>query len=354
MPYSALVTFFDSSLREFCATYKPNAAHRVSPGGAPQMPNSSGYISPRISKSMRCLRRVGTAPGITVCYKESHPRYYIDFIVFYIGWLKVVLPRISGVGSGLDVQTVVYLTGHRKRFPGKGRPPTPYNVNTGVTFFTPGERRRDVVVYRDEEVFKVLMHELIHAYGIDSVHMSEGVEAPIREYFGKRGKIYLNESFTDTVACLFNLAAFAVLWCRVQPGRDPSKVFEVLLAKERDYIIDKSRQVLLHEGYMFDGNGLTARGRATEATHVISYYVIKAINMYHIRRFYEFLVAGGMVLRDDSAYASLVMSFINDGGYWSHISIGRGTPSNTLRMTVVDVQRLILMSKDKLLKVLCG
>ena len=62
----------------------------------------------------------------------------------------------------------IYLTEFKKRFPArKGETLDAEHVNTGMSYHC--ARDNDVVVYRKEEWFKVLIHELFHALGLSFI-----------------------------------------------------------------------------------------------------------------------------------------------------------------------------------------
>jgi hypothetical protein len=75
----------------------------------------------------------------------------------------------------------IYLTDFEKRFPTrKGLPLDAEHVNTGLSYHC--AKTNDVVVYRREEWFKVLIHELFHAMGLSFIEsdMPAGVDAAMQ------------------------------------------------------------------------------------------------------------------------------------------------------------------------------
>jgi hypothetical protein len=81
----------------------------------------------------------------------------------------------------------VYLTDFKKRFPAqKEQPLDSEHANTGMSYHC--ARTNDVVVYRREEWFKVLIHELFHALGlsfIESDLQPKGVDAAMQAMLQK-------------------------------------------------------------------------------------------------------------------------------------------------------------------------
>ena len=80
----------------------------------------------------------------------------------------------------------IYLTEFEKRFPvRKGATLDAEHVNTGMSYHC--ARDNDVVVYRKEEWFKVLIHELFHAFGLSFIEsdMPPGVDAAMQTILKK-------------------------------------------------------------------------------------------------------------------------------------------------------------------------
>lgn len=86
-------------------------------------------------------------------------------------WLSMISDKSKCVET---LNIYVYLTPFEKKIPSaKGQSIGPENANTGYTFRC--EKQNEIVIYRQEEWFKVLMHETMHAFGAD-FNDSEGRE----------------------------------------------------------------------------------------------------------------------------------------------------------------------------------
>jgi hypothetical protein len=80
----------------------------------------------------------------------------------------------------------IYLTDFEKRFPTQqGLPLDAEHANTGMSYHC--VRTNDVIVYRREEWFKVLIHELFHAFGLSFIEsdMPPGVDAAMQAMLQK-------------------------------------------------------------------------------------------------------------------------------------------------------------------------
>lgn len=306
----------------------------------------TNYISEKIRGDIAKLTQVASVGNIHIYYQKK-PKYYIEFLIFYIRWIEYILHCIKPAQRNVNV--TVYLTKFKKMFPKSGML-TAFNVNSGVTFTYTSTIQKDVIVFREEEVFKVLMHEMIHAYNIDSIYINEEYDKPFQEYFGRSSKLRINESFTDTLACIYNVLSFSLLLGKVK-GESIYPLFSKYIERERLYILEKSKDVLLYEGYMFNNNGLTKRGVQIENTHILSYYVLKAFNFYYLDHFLTFLKSQGFCLREDEKYVVNLQEYMNKKDYWSYLSRKKFQRfSSSLRMSEIDIKLLLIFAKDKLLK----
>jgi hypothetical protein len=80
----------------------------------------------------------------------------------------------------------IYMTHFKKRFPTQqGLPLDAEHANTGMSYHC--TRDNDIVVYREEEWFKVLIHESFHAFGLSFIEsdMPRGVDAAMQAMLQK-------------------------------------------------------------------------------------------------------------------------------------------------------------------------
>lgn len=311
----------------------------------------SSYIAPEIRGTLHELKNVDIIEniGLTIYHKNA-PKHLIDFIVFYTGFLKYVLGKQAS--KNFNVRTYIYLTRFKKTFPKtKGFLLHPINVNSGVTFHTLGTLDKNVIVFRQEEVFKVLMHELIHAYELDIPNLSYDVEPPIRKIFKKENVVLrINESVTDTLACMYNVIMYCIF---INPVKKPTlKVVRKHMSQETSYILMKAAQVFEWEGYKYDKvNNIVLNDEQSldEKTHVTSYYVLKAANFWNLSTF--------LALKrpyDGLNYVDHIMVILQTPKFWSRLLRipNRSQVSQSLRMSKTDIITLVNSHKSKLLKAL--
>ncbi len=164
------------------------------------------------------------------------------------------------------------------------------SVNSGLTI------NEQIIVYRKEEVFKVLLHELCHLYQVD-YYDSKNLQIEIPSIPVKsKLPIRLNESYNDAVTILLY-----VFFHLVQKHNHKFTNFEALrkeyilsLDARVQYLIKIASNVLRYYGYRKVTDGFTI----SENTHVFSYYIAKAAVLHNWLAFMKFM-GNSIVISND-------------------------------------------------------
>ena len=112
---------------------------------------------------------------------------------------------ISKKSTCVETLTIyVYLTPFKKQLPeNKSESIGPVHANTGYTYRC--EKKNEIVIYREEEWFKVLLHETMHAFGNDFIN-DEGGNA-IKQMFSLPSgiSIRMSETYSEIWARIMNV-----------------------------------------------------------------------------------------------------------------------------------------------------
>jgi len=101
----------------------------------------------------------------------------------------------------------IYLSSKKKQFPkNKNESLTHEHLNSGYTSYI-GINNKDIVVYREEELIKVLLHEFIHYYDFDIKTTINFMENKL--FIKNCSKLY-GETYTEVWAILLNIMFIAV------------------------------------------------------------------------------------------------------------------------------------------------
>jgi len=174
---------------------------------------------------------------------------------------------------------------------------TQNNANSAFTFAC--IKTNEVYLYRKEEWFKVLTHELIHSFGLEfSGYNDEEIDKKVyREIFPIKTDLRLYESYTEYWAELLNIMIIVHLSMKTgEPIKKAIKKTELLLQKERMFSMFQASKILCHFGLtynnLFERNeeGLNNRRLYKESTPILSYFIIKNILMFYSNEFLEWCV----------------------------------------------------------------
>jgi len=261
----------------------------------------------------------------------------LNFLFEYTCFIIYLLTRIKPQSRNI----VVYLYNYdgMKNIPNdsilKG-----INVNSGLTYYSP--QMSTVIVYRKEEIIKVLTHELIHACGIDDKSISSAKINKLNELFCVERDININESFTDAFACLLNLTIYTIL--ENSNGQGLYSRFNKNFNKEFAFIKAQCYKVLLLNNYKLYENGIMCTDKNYEKTNGIAYYVLKAIIF---NNFIKYILKHNYILKDVDEFLRLIYIGLRSINW---ITFGKKeyiklADKRSLRMSSIDILELINLNK---------
>jgi hypothetical protein len=185
------------------------------------------------------------------------------------------------------LNTYVYLTPLKKILPNNQYTIlSAINANTGVT--TSCATNGEICLFREEELFKVFIHESIHALGLDFSGMSNVIlNKKIKKIFPINSKFNLYEAYTEFWANILN-CTFTAYYLSEGVVDDFLIYSEFCIAFEEYFSLFQCVKVLkfmgLYYNYLFVDSDLAIRARKylfKENTNIFAYYIIKAILMFN-------------------------------------------------------------------------
>lgn len=170
----------------------------------------------------------------------------------------------NGVIFRRPIFIYLYLLPHKKYYPSDGGILSENNINSGSS----NTYTREINIWRTEELFKVLVHELLHIYGFDyNIYNNTRIDEYGSQLFGIRKNINLNEAYIEALATLINSSI-------IGPNN-----YKKILDDEITYSIDKGKDVLEY----------LKKSQYNQDTSAFSYYVLKAALLSNIEKFIEFI-----------------------------------------------------------------
>lgn len=128
--------------------------------------------------------------------------YYKTYAHRVYMWLSMISKKSTCVET---LTIYVYLTPFKKQLPAnKSESIGPVHANTGYTYRC--EKENEIVIYREEEWFKVVLHETMHAFGND-FSTDEGSSSAIKQLFSLPPgiSIRMSETYSEIWARIMNV-----------------------------------------------------------------------------------------------------------------------------------------------------
>ena len=166
------------------------------------------------------------------------------------------------------------------------------NVNTGYTYCNSNEP--EIVLYRNEEWFKVLIHETMHAIGLDFCNFNnKQINDSILKIFPINIKLNLYETYCEIWAILLNIVFISFEISNSFEGF--KKIFMYNYNFENCFQIFQMNKVLdfmnLKYDELYSKNekyAIKRQGFYREKTNVFCYYILKCILFNNLSEFLLF------------------------------------------------------------------
>ena len=202
----------------------------------------------------------------------------------YLSHLKTWFGFLDDIASDACAKTLnihIYLSNEKKALPSlPGDIIGVEHVNSA--FSNVCERNGEIVIYRKEEWFKVLIHETLHNYGIDFSLMDQSKMAThLFNVFPIGANIddaLFSETYTETWAELINTAIIALDLDEDDNINTFSLYFHFLTQIELFHSMAQTKKILYHFDLSYDSlfERKSAK-RYKQSSHVFEYYILKTV-----------------------------------------------------------------------------
>jgi hypothetical protein len=174
------------------------------------------------------------------------------------------------------------------------------HVNSGLTTSCP--EHGEIHVYRREEWLKVLVHETMHAFGLDfSMENNTTISNnSIKSTFPiNKDDLRLYETYCETWAEIINIILYTFF--SSVPGVSDKAMqdsISIRLLQEISWSLFQCSKIMrfydLRYDYLFSRSACKTKARNANYkerdTHLFSYYVAKALVMFHINEFFQWCI----------------------------------------------------------------
>ena len=219
--------------------------------------------------------------------------------------LKVIQP------PNYPLRADIILSPIKKYYP-SGKIFGPEHVNTG---YASDEK---IVIYREEEWFKVFIHECFHFFHYEKKLFDPELAERILKLFPVDSEVNLFESYCEFMARTLN--------CHMISSYTKISI-HMLMDKEKKHSMYHMVNVLHHMGLKY--NDILGESDFKENTNVLAYIVLTNILMHHNYS------SDSFELTDGDAYVSFIEKYAKDDFFKDQIA--KIVPQQTTTMTILSI-----------------
>lgn len=225
---------------------------------------------------------------------ELQQEYFEKAIHRIYLWLRYAY-EYKPVHCSRNLTIYLYLTDLMKLIPENEEVITTKHANTAFT--TSCKPTTEIVLYREEEWFKVLIHETFHCLGLDFSHnqeLSNWTSKQINTLFSTSTEILLFEPYCEINAELFNCIISVFLNEHREPEPNKSNLITEIennLYYEKIFSIIQCNKILKLNKITYEDllNNTSLLKQYREQTNTFAYYVLKSALMNHINEYFDWM-----------------------------------------------------------------
>ena len=278
-------------------------------------------------------------------YKDDEMINNIDnYVKKVFIWLYIANQYINSKCSNFT-NIYIYLTPFEKKLPNKPNITLDHNnVNTAFTM-SGCNNNGEIIIYRKEEWFKVLIHECFHSFDFDfSTSSIEKIKYKIKKQFNVKSDFLIYESYCEVWARIINclITAYGCLNNKknIKKYMELSNIF---LQFERIYSLQQCNNILNYMNYSYRDLLMKGNNNYKENSNVFCYYVIGAILMSDYYKFIQWCYKNNEYFINFSrkpevltSYGNLIIDIGIKGEFINSLECVKMIKGNVARMTCIE------------------
>ena len=260
-----------------------------------------GYMSPENKNEIATMKGTQYKYDFTIGSNIFSVFFYTNTmneldIQKYIKWVYIwlyIAKTYAKTKCSSKLNIYLYLTKLKKILPTNGGIIGQEHANTGYTMAC--KKNNEINIFREEEWFKVLIHESFHAFGLDFSELDNTPydgSSEILKLFPVSSDVNLFETYCEIWAELLNVMFIVYFNSKSDFYKNINKLIievENRIHNERLFTLFQCAKVLYH--YKLDYKELYEKSpraqkertlKYKEDTNVLAYYIIKSIFMFFI------------------------------------------------------------------------
>jgi len=302
----------------------------------------SNFISEPIRKYIQETRKF-TYKFTTIINQKNITLYFVSFtrmseitISYYCNLVFMVIFMLTNEKNNCskNLEIKIFLTPHKKMLPpNKTDILGPNEVNTG--FSTVGCRTdAAITIYREEEWFKVLIHELFHNLDLDFSDMDiSKAKKNLYNIFKLQSEYEVAETYTEMWGRIINV----VVTCAVKTNSydDFAQLFITYMERERQFSLKQAGAIISRINSIKDYR---------EKSNIFCYYILTAALFNNYLHFLDWceenntnLFKFKKVEKNIKSFVDLILRECDSSSFKSSLScINKYNKNNSLKMTIIN------------------
>ena len=179
---------------------------------------------------------------------------------------------ITNIYKNINIE--IYNTPFKKKLPCRNycKNLSSININSGLSY------SNNIIIYRKEELLKVLIHEIIHILDIDVKYENYNDKKKILNKLCIND-LLINESYVETWAVLINIYLKLKINNKIVTNENYIKYF----IKEKKFSIKQCCKIMLY--FNLDISDKICYKKINDKTNIFSYILLKTYNLIYINKF---------------------------------------------------------------------
>lgn len=229
----------------------------ITPGNIYMSDKIKNYINKHLTRIVLCKFKIDDLNvTIKIYYKNEEIKEFVFTLIKYIRYIT----SITDISLN-NLEINYYLTNFKKNI-GKNIILTKDQVNSGSCLIT-SNNQSIINIWRKEEILKVTLHEIIHAFGFSKYSDSEEMVSHYNDRYNLSNDIVTSqEAYTEIWANILNCYLISQT-----TKKSPYMFFMNMISLERSYSIYIAKKILYLKG--------PNKKDINKITHVLPYYIIR-------------------------------------------------------------------------------
>ena len=276
---------------------------------------------------------------------EEMLQTYLSYIPWILHWFTLAY-HFSEKKCSYPATLFLYLTPFKKMLPEQGTIIEELHANTAYTWKC--KPKNKIIVFRQEEWFKVLIHESFHFFNFE--HFKNADETSLKHCFPLYVPLYIGEAYGEFWARVLNC-----FYCAYFMDKQLSRKSDILnhfyrfMYMETMFSCYQAAKVLKHINLTYEDlysktkEAIERRKQYKEKTNVFCYYILTAVLMNEYPMVLSWCYSNNnklfnMELKHSQLFVELVKKICKTSSLQHNLSVLGDVEihDKSLRMTLID------------------